>query len=621
MQTYLKGMAEQTVDDQARPARPTSGFNALWRFLPMLWPKGETELKARVVVALLLVLAGKAAVLAMPFAYKAVIDRMAERDAAIGIVIGLVAAYAGARFFGVLADNLRNALFEKVGQDAARRLAGQVFRHIHDLSLRFHLERRTGSLTKIVERGTKSIDMMLYFLLFNIAPTIIELTAICVIFFVKFGPGLVAATLVIVAVYIGFTRWVTDWRSQIQRDMNDVDNNAIGRAVDSLLNYETVKYFGAEEREAKRYDEAIGAFAKAAVRNETSLAWLNVGQALITNAMMAGAMMFTVWGWSKGRFTPGDVVLVNALLMQLFRPLDLLGWVYRSIRQGLIDMEAMWNLLDTPAEVTDRPGAPALSISRGHVRFEGLRFAYEPERTILEAVDLDIPPGTSLAIVGPSGAGKSTIARLLYRFYDPTAGRITIDGQDIAAVTQASLRGAIGIVPQDTVLFNDSIGYNIAYGRAGADQAAVEQAAEGAAIDRFIDSLPNGYESLVGERGLKLSGGEKQRVAIARTLLKNPPILILDEATSALDSRTEQAIQDTLDRIAERRTTIMIAHRLSTIVNADQIAVLDHGRVVERGTHQTLLALGGLYAELWVRQAAERSAEDANAAKEWQAAE
>src|SRR4051812_9999340 len=353
---------------------PSGGFAALWRFLPMLWPKGEGELKLRVAAAVALVLAGKAAVLLMPFAYKAVIDGMSSHSAPFGIVAGLVAGYATARFAGVLSDNLRNALFEKVGQSAARRLAGQVFRHVHDLSLRFHLERRTGSLTKIVERGTKSIDMMLYFLLFNIAPTIIELGAICVIFFVKFGAGLVAATLVIVAIYITFTRKVTDWRAQLQRQMNDVDNKAIGRAVDSLLNYETVKYFGAEEREAKRYDGAIGAYTRSAVRNEVSLAWLNIGQAFITNLMMAGAMAFTVWGWSKGRFTPGDVVLVNSLLMQLFRPLDMLGWVSRSIRRGLIDMEAMWALLDTPAEVVDRPGAPPLRVTRGRVQFEQVHF-------------------------------------------------------------------------------------------------------------------------------------------------------------------------------------------------------------------------------------------------------
>ncbi|HEX6073004.1 MAG TPA: ABC transporter ATP-binding protein/permease [Sphingomicrobium sp.] len=595
--------------DQATQ-RAKGGFGALWRFLPMLWPKGEAELKARVVAAVLLVLAGKAAVLLMPFAYKAVIDGMSVRTVAFGVVAGLVAGYATARFAGVLSDNLRNALFEKVGQDAARRLAGQVFRHVHDLSLRFHLERRTGSLTKVVERGTKSIDMMLYFLLFNIGPTLIELTAICVIFFVKFGPGLVAATLVMVAIYITFTRKVTDWRAQLQRQMNDVDNKAIGRAVDSLLNYETVKYFGAEEREARRYDEAIGAFTRAAVRNEVSLAWLNIGQAFITNLMMAGAMIFTVWGWSQGRFTPGDVVLVNSLLMQLFRPLDLLGWVYRSIRQGLIDMEAMWDLLDTPAEVTDKPGAKPLHAGKGRVRFEGVRFGYEPAREILKGLDLDVPAGTSLAIVGPSGAGKSTIARLLYRFYDPTAGRILIDGEDISKITQKSLRAAIGIVPQDTVLFNDTIGYNIAYGRGEASLELIEQAARGAAIDRFIDVLPEGYDSMVGERGLKLSGGEKQRVAIARTLLKNPPILVLDEATSALDSRTEQAIQETLDRVAESRTTIMIAHRLSTIVNADQIIVLDEGRVAELGTHDELLGKGGLYADLWYRQAAERLAEE-----------
>src|SRR3954470_11814121 len=393
------------ADEAAAQQKPSGGFRALWRFLPMLWPKGEAELKARVVVALLLVLAGKTATLLMPFAYKAVIDGMSSHRAAFGIVAGLVAGYATARFAGVLSDNLRNALFEKVGQHAARRLAGNVFRHVHDLSLRFHLERRTGSLTKIVERGTKSIDMMLYFLLFNIAPTVIELGAICVIFFVKFGPGLVVGTLAVVAIYITFTRKVTDWRAHLQRDMNDVDNKAIGRAVDSLLNYETVKYFGAEEREAKRYDEAIGAFTRAAVRNEVSLAWLNIGQALITNLMMAGAMVYTVSGWSRGRFTAGDVVFVNTMLLQLFRPLDRLGWVYRSIRQGLIDMEAMWGLLDTPAEVIDRPGAPALAVTKGNIRFDHVRFGYDAGREILNDLDIDIPAGTSCAIVGPSGAG------------------------------------------------------------------------------------------------------------------------------------------------------------------------------------------------------------------------
>ncbi len=588
---------------------PNAGWSAMRRFLPYLWPAGEPGLKARVVIAFLLVLLAKGISLSTGFVYKGAIDIMSGdargADAAVGLAVGLVLAYAGARFAGVLFENLRNAIFERVGQDAARRLAEKVFAHIHRLSLRFHLERRTGALTKIVERGTKSIDMMLYFLLFNIAPTVVELAVICVIFGVKFGTGLVVATLVMVVAYIAFTRFVTEWRSKLQRQMNEVDNQAIGRAVDSLLNYETVKYFGAEARESRRYGRAMRAFADASVKNETSLAWLNIGQSFITNMMMAGAMGYTVWGWSRGQFTTGDVVLVNTLLAQLFRPLDMLGWVYRTIRQGLIDMEAMFALIDTPAEVRDVEGAPDLRLIEGRVRFEDVRFGYDPEREILHGIDLDVAPGTVTAVVGPSGAGKSTLSRLLFRFYEPTGGRITIDEQDIGKVTQASLRAAIGIVPQDTVLFNDSIGYNIGYGRDGATQAEIEEAARGASIHDFVESLPDGYESQVGERGLKLSGGEKQRVAIARTLLKDPPILILDEATSALDSRTEAAIQETLSAVTARRTSIVIAHRLSTVVDADQIVVLDRGRVAERGTHAQLLRKGGLYADMWARQQSE----------------
>ena len=586
-------------------------FAVLRRFLPYLWPAGEPGLKARVIVSLLLVLASIAVTtLVMPLAYGAAVNRMtAGLEPAVAVAIGLVAAYAGARFGGVLADNLRNGIFERVGQDATRRLAETTFRHLHDLSLRFHLERRTGAVTKIVERGTKSIDMMLYFLLFNIAPTLVQLVIVMGLFWVKFGWGLVLATAIMVALYIRYTRMVTDWRTQLRVAMNDLDTKAVARAVDSLLNYETVKYFGAEEREARRYGRAVRRYADAAVKNETSLAWLNVGQSFITNAMMAGAMGFVVWGWSKGRFTTGDLVIVNTLLAQLFRPLDMLGMVYRTIRQGLIDMDAMFTLVDTPAEIVDAPDAPDLRVAAGHIRFEDVHFGYEPGREILKGVDLEVKPGTMTAVVGPSGAGKSTLSRLLFRFYAPTAGRITIDGQDIAAVKQASLRAALGIVPQDTVLFNDTIGYNIGYGREGATDEEIAAAARGAAIDGFIASLPNGYDSMVGERGLKLSGGEKQRVAIARTLLKDPPILILDEATSALDSRTEAAIQETLNHVARRRTTIVIAHRLSTVVDADQIVVLDQGRVAERGTHAQLLRAGGLYAEMWARQQSEREQE------------
>ena len=577
------------------------------RFLPYLWPTDAPALKVRIVAAMAFVVGSKLLqVYGVSFAMKALVDTMAagRRDLAM-FVLALVAGYAAARFSTTLFDNLRNTVFERVGQDATRRLAATVFRHLHGLSLRFHLERRTGAVTKVVERGTKSIDTMLYFLLFNIAPTILELGLVLGLFGSRFGPWLVVATVAMVALYIWFTRMVTDWRAKLREQMNDLDTGAVAHAVDSLLNFETVKYFGAEEREARRYDRAMAAYADAAVKSENSLAWLNVGQALITGAMMAFGMGLVAWGWARASFTPGDVVFVSTLLTQLFRPLDLLGMVYRTIRQGVLDMGAMFRLIDTDAEVKDAPGAKPLNVAAGHVRFEGVRFGYEG-RTILDHIDLDVPAGSTLAVVGPSGAGKSTLARLLYRFYDLNEGRITIDGQDIAQVTQASLRAAIGIVPQDTVLFNDTIGYNIAYGRAGAGDDEVAAAARGAAIAGFIEAQPEGYATRVGERGLKLSGGEKQRVAIARTLLKNPPILILDEATSALDTRTEAEIQATLHEVERGRTTIVIAHRLSTVVHADRIVVLEAGQVREQGTHAELLRRHGLYAEMWARQAREQ---------------
>jgi ATP-binding cassette, subfamily B, heavy metal transporter len=571
------------------------------RFLPYLWPRGDPGTRFRVALACLLVLLSKAVILVMPFAYKGIIDGMGAQ-APVAIVMAFALAYVAARFGGTLFDNLRNGVFEIVGQRAIARLSADVFDHVHRLGLRFHVGRRSGALSRVVERGTKSVDSMLYVILFNIAPTTVEFIAVSIIFFVKFGLWFVLATAAMMAVYVIFTQRVTERRAAIRREMLDCDHEVANRAMDSLINYETVKYFGSEALESERYRTAVERYARAATRNEQSLALLNVGQSLVTCLMVALALYTTVSGWREGRFTVGDVVLVNTLLLQLFAPLDMLGAVYREIRQGLVDMEQMFALIDTQPEVADAPGAASLEVREGRVRFRGVDFGYEPERQILSGVDFDVAPGTTLAIVGHSGAGKSTIARLLYRFYDVTGGEVSIDGQDVRSVTQSSLRRSIGIVPQDTVLFNDSIAYNIAYGRPGAAREEIEAAARAASLHDFILSLPEGYETRVGERGLKLSGGEKQRVAIARTLLKDPPILILDEATSALDSKTEASIQAALAALSLRRTTIIVAHRLSTIVGADQIIVLDAGRVVERGSHEALLAAGGAYAALWSEQ-------------------
>ncbi len=606
--------APANPDNKIR-ARDAESWGTLKRFLPYLWPRDNPGLRMRIAVAMVLVLVAKGVTLALPFAYKGAVDAMsgagtgAASDAGT-VALALVAAYALGRFTSVAFDNLRNIAFERVGQVATLHLAEDVFHRLHRLSLRFHLARRTGEVTKIIERGTKSIDQMLYFLLFNIAPTIVELIAVGIIFYINFGIELVAATAVTVVLYVWVTRTITEWRTKLRREMNDLDGKALHRAVDSLLNYETVKYFGAEAREEARYSQAARAYAEAAVKSENSVGLLNMAQSVITNALVGAAMAYTVWGWSTGALTVGDLVLVNSLLIQLFRPLDVLGWVYRTIRQGLIDMGEMFRLIDTDIEVKDKPGAPALIIRKPTVVFDNVTFGYDPGRTILNGLSFEVPAGSTTAIVGPSGAGKSTIGRLLFRFYDPLQGRVLVGGEDIAAVTQDSVRAAIGIVPQDTVLFNESLAYNIGYGAEGADQTMIAQAARDAALTPLIERLPDHYDTMVGERGLKLSGGEKQRVAIARTLVKNPPILLLVEATSALDTRTEQEILGTLKRIAQGRTTLAIAHRLSTIADADNILVLDHGRLVESGDHAALLRADGLYAEMWARQANEPRDDD-----------
>ena len=601
-------MGAMPPDPDTPPNREVAhdGWGTLLRFMPYLWPSGRPGLRWRIVLSCLLILASMTLSMSLPYFLKWAIDAMSLRGpAALQLALGWVVAFGVGRFGGVIFDNLRNIVFERVGQDATRRLAEDVFARLHRLSLRFHLARRTGEVTKVIERGTKSIDTMLYFLLFNIAPTIIQLIVVAVIFYTTFGWGLVAATAVAVIAYIALTRWITEWRTHLRERMNRLDGQALSRAVDSLLNYETVKYFAAEPREQARYAKATSAYADAAVKSENSLGLLNIMQALVVNLLMAGAMAWTVYGWAQGKYTIGQLVFVQTYLTQLFRPLDMLGMVYRTIRQGLIDMAAMFKLIDTEVEVRDAPGAPALVVSRPTLAFEDVVFGYEPDRTILKGLSFEVPAGWQVAVVGPSGAGKSTIARLVFRFYDPWSGRILIDGQDIREVTQASLRQAIGIVPQDSVLFNDTIGYNIAYGRDGAGQAEVDAAARGAALSELIKRLPQGYDTEVGERGLKLSGGEKQRVAIARTLVKNPPILLLDEATSALDTRTEQDILATLHNISTGRTSLSIAHRLSTIADADRIFVLADGMLAESGSHSELLRRDGLYADMWNRQANE----------------
>jgi ATP-binding cassette subfamily B protein len=561
-------------------------------------------MRMRVVAALVFLVAAKVAVIYVPIFYKDAIDILAPADTgvAVALPLGLILAYGAARILSLAFGELRDAIFARVGQRAIRKIALSVFRHLHRLSLRFHLERQTGGLSRAIERGTKAIEQLLRFSLFNILPTLLEIALVFVILWTMLDFWIAAVTFATVVVYIAYTLLVTEWRIKFRRQMNEQDSAANTKAIDSLLNYETVKYFGNEEHEARRYDVALERYEHAAVLSMTSLATLNIGQALIISVGLTAVMVMSGMGIVAGTMTVGDFVLANTYLMQLYQPLNFFGFVYREIKQALIDIETMFRLLAVDTEIADTPSAPELKLAGGEVRFEDVAFGYDSRRPILKGVSFTVEPGKSVAIVGPSGAGKSTISRLLFRFYDVDDGRITIDGQDIREVTQASVRAATGIVPQDTVLFNDTIYYNIAYGRPDASPAEVERAARLAHIHNFIMVLPDGYQTTVGERGLKLSGGEKQRVAIARTIIKDPCILLFDEATSALDTATEQEIQANLRELARGRTTLMIAHRLSTVVDADEIIVLEAGRIVERGAHAGLLAEGGRYAEMWRRQ-------------------
>ena len=590
-------------------------FRVIRRVAPYLWPEGERQAKIRVVGAMVALILAKIATVLTPVGFMYAVDGLAEGAPApatwLMAPVALVLFYGFARVASIAFAQLRDGVFAKVGQRALRRLALETFRHVHALSLRYHITRKTGGLSRIIERGVKGVDFLLRFMLFSIGPLILELGMVAAIFFFAFSGWYFLVIVVTIAIYVWFTFKVTEWRVKIRIRMNERDTDANQKAVDSLLNFETVKYFTAEAREAARYDHSMEGYEKAAVKTGVSLAWLNVGQTVIITAGLVIVMAMAAVGVQAGEMTVGQFVAVNAYMIQLTMPLNFLGTVYREIRQSLVDMRDMFTLLDQPAEVSDRPGAKPLDPGSGEVRFEAVEFAYEGERPILKGVDFTVPGGRTLAVVGPSGSGKSTLFRLLFRFYDVQKGRVLVNGQDVRDVTQASLRAAVGVVPQDTVLFNDTIRYNIAYGREGATEAEIVEAARSAQIHDFISALPEGYETMVGERGLKLSGGEKQRVAIARTILKNPPILILDEATSALDTGTEQEIQESLKRLGANRTVLMIAHRLSTVVEADEILVLEEGRVVERGAHADLIARGGRYAQMWRRQEAEREEEAA----------
>jgi ABC-type transport system involved in Fe-S cluster assembly fused permease/ATPase subunit len=573
-------------------------LRALKSLAPYLWPRDSLGLRVRVVLALVFLLAGKLVNICVPFLYKQAVDALSPAKVVIAVPVALIIAYGLARVMSQGLNELRNAVFAKVSQRAIRRMALSAFRHIHALSLRFHLERRTGGLSRAVERGTAGIDFLLTFMLFNVVPTLFEILLVCGILWRLFNWTFAAVTLATILVYIAFTFSITDWRVRFRREMNERNTESNTKAVDSLLNYETVKYFANEEHETRRYDAALQAYERAAVKSETTLTLLNLGQGTIIAVGLVGVMILAGEGVAAAEMTVGDFVLVNAYLIQLYTPLNFLGMVYRNIKQSLTDLEQMTALLAVKPEIVDRRGAAELKVRAGMVAFHG----YDPRRPILSDVHFHVAPGATVAIVGPSGAGKSTIARLLFRFYDVNAGSIEIDGQDIRNVTQDSLRRAIGVVPQDTVLFNDTIYYNIAYGRPGAARAEIEEAARLARIHAFITTLPDGYATMVGERGLKLSGGEKQRVAIARVILKAPQILIFDEATSALDTKTEREIQASLAEVSTGRTTLVIAHRLSTIVDADEILVLDHGHIVERGHHAELLLRRDIYATMWARQ-------------------